>query len=86
MVKTRQLPEEDRPLRAANGLPFNASSSVGSVGPEVLLEYRPLAVRNDAVGSVFRVQAALEPDRGAGEGLTRWTLAPLQGVVHLIGA
>ena len=45
--------------RAANGLPFNASSNVGSVGPEVLLEYRPLAVRNDAVGNVFRVQAAL---------------------------
>ena len=45
--------------RAANSLPFNASSNLGSVGPEVLLEYRPLAVRNDAVGHVFRVQAAL---------------------------
>ena len=45
--------------RAANSLPFNASSNVGSVGPEVLLEYRPLAVRNDAVGNVFRVQGAL---------------------------
>jgi nondiscriminating aspartyl-tRNA synthetase len=45
--------------RAAHNLPFNASSNVGAVGPEVLLEYRPLAVRNDAVGHVFRVQAAL---------------------------
>jgi nondiscriminating aspartyl-tRNA synthetase len=45
--------------RAATSLPFNASSNLGSVGPEVLLEYRPLAVRNDTVGHVFRVQAAL---------------------------
>jgi nondiscriminating aspartyl-tRNA synthetase len=45
--------------RAATSLPFNAASNVSAVGPEVLLEYRPLAVRNDAVGNVFRVQAAL---------------------------
>jgi nondiscriminating aspartyl-tRNA synthetase len=45
--------------RAATGLPFNASSNIGSVGPEVLLEYRPLAVRNNAIGNIFRVQAAL---------------------------
>src|SRR5262249_12374907 len=45
--------------RAAHSLPFNASSNIASVGPEILLEYRPLAVRNDAVGHVFRVQAAL---------------------------
>jgi nondiscriminating aspartyl-tRNA synthetase len=45
--------------RAATSLPFNASSNLGSVGPEVLLEYRPLAVRHNAVGQVFRVQAAL---------------------------
>jgi nondiscriminating aspartyl-tRNA synthetase len=45
--------------RAATGLPFNASSNIDSVGPEVLLEYRPLAVRNAAIGNVFRVQAAL---------------------------
>jgi nondiscriminating aspartyl-tRNA synthetase len=29
------------------------------VGQEVLLEYRPLAVRNKSVGNVFRIQAAL---------------------------
>jgi nondiscriminating aspartyl-tRNA synthetase len=45
--------------RATTSLPFNASSNITSVGPEILLEYRPLAVRNDTVGDVFRVQAAL---------------------------
>ena len=42
--------------RAANSLPFNSSSNVGSVSPEVLLEYRPLAVRNErsATSSVCR--------------------------------
>ena len=45
--------------RAASPLPFQASSSLTSVGQEVLLEYRPLAVRNKAVGDVFRIQAAL---------------------------
>jgi nondiscriminating aspartyl-tRNA synthetase len=45
--------------RAASPLPFQASSSLASVGQEVLLEYRPLAVRNRAVGNIFRVQAAL---------------------------
>lgn len=30
-----------------------------SVGQEVLIEYRPLAVRNEGVGNVFRVQGAL---------------------------
>ena len=45
--------------RAATSLPFNASSNIAAVGPEIMLEYRPLAVRNDTVGDVFRVQAAL---------------------------
>jgi nondiscriminating aspartyl-tRNA synthetase len=45
--------------RAASPLPFQASSSLASVGQEVLLEYRPLAVRNKSVGNVFRIQAAL---------------------------
>ncbi|HEX8088708.1 MAG TPA: amino acid--tRNA ligase-related protein, partial [Blastocatellia bacterium] len=45
--------------RAINNLPFNSSSNVGSVGSDVLMEYRPLALRNDAVGNVFRIQAAL---------------------------
>ena len=45
--------------RAATPLPFQASSDLASVGQEVLLEYRPLAVRNNAVGDIFRVQGAL---------------------------
>jgi nondiscriminating aspartyl-tRNA synthetase len=45
--------------RSASPLPFLASSNLASVGQEVLLEYRPLAARNDAVGNVFRIQAAL---------------------------
>lgn len=45
--------------RAINNLPFNSSSNVGSVGSDVLMEYRPLALRSEAVGNVFRIQAAL---------------------------
>ncbi|HVG21826.1 MAG TPA: aspartate--tRNA(Asn) ligase [Blastocatellia bacterium] len=45
--------------RAVNNLPFNSSSNVESVGPDVLMECRPLALRNDAVGNVFRIQAAI---------------------------
>ena len=44
--------------RSSSGLPFNSSSRIESVGQETLLEYRPLAVRNDAIGDVFRIQAA----------------------------
>jgi nondiscriminating aspartyl-tRNA synthetase len=45
--------------RAATPLPFQASSNLASVGQEILLEYRPLAVRNKSVGDIFRIQAAL---------------------------
>ena len=45
--------------RAANSLPFNSSANIEAVGQETLLEYRPLAARNDRVGNVFRTQAAL---------------------------
>ncbi|MCI0665298.1 MAG: aspartate--tRNA(Asn) ligase [Acidobacteria bacterium] len=45
--------------RSSSGLPFNSSSRIESVGQETLLEYRPLAVRNDAIGDVFRIQAAV---------------------------
>src|SRR5262245_2840536 len=44
--------------RSSSGLTFNSSSRIESVGQETLLEYRPLAVRNDAIGDVFRIQAA----------------------------
>lgn len=45
--------------RAASNLPFNSSLKIESVGQETLLEYRPLAIRNDSVGNIFRIQAAL---------------------------
>jgi nondiscriminating aspartyl-tRNA synthetase len=45
--------------RASNTLPFNSSSRIDSVGQDTMIEYRPLAARNAAVGNVFRVQAAL---------------------------
>ena len=45
--------------RAQQNLPFNSASDIEPVGLEILLEYRPLALRNKAVGDVFRIQAAL---------------------------
>ena len=44
---------------AANNLPFSSSANITSVGPETILEYRPLALRNEVIGDVFRIQAAL---------------------------
>jgi nondiscriminating aspartyl-tRNA synthetase len=45
--------------RSGQHLPFHSNSNLGSVGPEALIEYRPLALRNKAIGNVFRVQGAL---------------------------
>jgi nondiscriminating aspartyl-tRNA synthetase len=45
--------------RSGQNLPFNSCSNLDSVRPETLIEYRPLAVRNEVIGNVFRVQAAL---------------------------
>jgi nondiscriminating aspartyl-tRNA synthetase len=45
--------------RSGQHLPFSSSSNLDSVGSETLIEYRPLALRNEVVGNVFRVQAAL---------------------------
>jgi len=44
---------------AAQMLPFNASADISSVGQDILLDYRPLALRNEAVGDVFKLQAAM---------------------------
>jgi nondiscriminating aspartyl-tRNA synthetase len=44
---------------AANVLPFNSSSDVRGVSSDILLEYRPLALRNERVGDIFRIQAAI---------------------------
>jgi nondiscriminating aspartyl-tRNA synthetase len=45
--------------RSGQHLPFNSFSNLDSVGPETLIEYRPLALRNEVIGNIFRVQAAL---------------------------
>jgi nondiscriminating aspartyl-tRNA synthetase len=45
--------------RSAANLPFSAASDIKSISLETLLEYRPLALRNNSVGDVFRIQAAL---------------------------
>lgn len=45
--------------RAAQNLPFQSAAQAESVGLETLIQYRPLALRTEAVGDIFRVQAAL---------------------------
>jgi nondiscriminating aspartyl-tRNA synthetase len=45
--------------RAATLLPFNSSSNTEPISSDILLEYRPLALRSDHVGHVFRIQAAI---------------------------
>lgn len=45
--------------RSGQHLPFTSYSNLESVNPETLVEYRPLALRHETIGNVFRVQAAL---------------------------
>ena len=45
--------------RAAQNLPFQSSSNVDGIGLETLIQYRPLSLRTEAVGDIFRVQAAI---------------------------
>ena len=44
---------------AAQNLPFHSAAQLDSIGLETLIQYRPLALRTEAVGDIFRVQAAL---------------------------
>lgn len=45
--------------RSGANLPFTSFSNLASVNPDTLVEYRPLALRNEGVGNIFRVQGAL---------------------------
>ena len=45
--------------RATQNLLFQSSADLESIGLETLVQYRPLALRTEAVGDVFRMQAAL---------------------------
>jgi nondiscriminating aspartyl-tRNA synthetase len=45
--------------RAGQNLPFQSADTVDAIGLETLVEYRPLALRTEMVGDVFRVQAKI---------------------------
>ena len=45
--------------RAGKSLPFQSAAPVESVGLETLMQYRPLSLRTEVVGDIFRIQAAL---------------------------
>lgn len=45
--------------RSATLLPFNSSANTEPISSDILLEYRPLALRSNHVGNVFRIQAAI---------------------------
>ena len=66
---------------ATEDLPFHGSGDLAPVGQEVLLAHRPLSLRNDRVGAIFRVQAALlELFR---EGVVAFDQATPLGDLHL---
>jgi nondiscriminating aspartyl-tRNA synthetase len=44
---------------AAASLPFLSGSDLADIGLETVLDYRPLALRTERGGTIFRVQAAL---------------------------
>lgn len=44
---------------ASNTLPFTSAADADEVSKEFILDYRPLSLRTDKVGTIFRVQAAL---------------------------
>ena len=39
--------------------PFHSASDLSSVSPEILLDHRPLALRNERIGDIFRIQGAI---------------------------
>jgi nondiscriminating aspartyl-tRNA synthetase len=45
--------------RASQNLPFQSASQVESVALETLIQNRPLSLRTEAVGDIFRLQAAI---------------------------
>ena len=45
--------------RAGQTLPFQSAANVETVGLDTLLQYRPLSLRTEAVGDIFRIQAAI---------------------------
>lgn len=45
--------------RAGQNLPFQSSADAALIGLETLIQYRPLALRTETVGDIFRMQAAI---------------------------
>src|SRR5205807_7008346 len=45
--------------RAGQNLPFQSSAHVDEIGLDTLVQYRPLALRTETVGDIFRMQAAI---------------------------
>lgn len=45
--------------RSGHELPFQSSSDLSQVGQEVLLDYRPLSLRQEKVGAIFQLQAQI---------------------------
>lgn len=45
--------------RSGSMLPFNASSDIAGVPQEVIIDHRPLSLRNSMVGEIFKVQASI---------------------------
>jgi nondiscriminating aspartyl-tRNA synthetase len=45
--------------RAGQNLPFQSADDVDPIGLEILVQYRPLALRTQTVGDIFRMQAAI---------------------------
>lgn len=54
---------------AAHNLPFTSATNLGKISQEIVLAYRPLSLRTDWGGTIFRVQAALV--EGFREGLRK---------------
>ncbi len=45
--------------RAGQNLPFHSADQMDAIGLETLVQYRPLALRTETVGDVFRVQGKI---------------------------
>jgi nondiscriminating aspartyl-tRNA synthetase len=54
---------------AAHNLPFTSATRLENISQEIVLEHRPLSLRTDRGGTIFRVEAALV--EGFREGLRR---------------
>ncbi|NMG07843.1 aspartate--tRNA(Asn) ligase [Brasilonema sp. UFV-L1] len=45
--------------RVTHLVPFNSCSDISEIGIDTILAYRPLSLRNDSVGNIFKIQAAI---------------------------